>query len=217
MKLIQDAFAGIVIGSPQAYRNLVLFPLLESGPCHAVADYLLLDEALEKDLARVTEISQAGSVPELAFENVAADPVLLVDGDLRRPSVHKLFNLPNSVGVSSVLSGEKSFLEAAQDVGKSVLDLIEQLVEFIVCDECRDVVVGVVTLAGSLDALANLDRHGHTLVIGGFGHGRSCFLQHGPMVTAKGKSPISRAYPRLMPHPYALRVRSPLTTHHSRA
>ena len=40
-----------------------------------------LDEALDRKLARVTEVSGAGSVPELAFENTSAEKILLVDGD----------------------------------------------------------------------------------------------------------------------------------------
>ena len=43
--------------------------------------YVLLDGALERQFARVTEISGAGSVPELAFENSSAEKILLVDGD----------------------------------------------------------------------------------------------------------------------------------------
>jgi hypothetical protein len=80
MQLIHDSLAGLALGAPQVHRNLALFPLLDAAGGVA-PDYLLLDEALEKNLARVTEVSQAGSVPELAFENTAAEPILLVDGD----------------------------------------------------------------------------------------------------------------------------------------
>lgn len=37
---------------------------------------------------------------------------LLIDGDLRRPSVHRLFQVPNSVGLSNVLMKEVSWLDA---------------------------------------------------------------------------------------------------------
>ncbi len=37
---------------------------------------------------------------------------LLIDGDLRRPSVHRLFQVPNSVGLSNVLMKELSWLDA---------------------------------------------------------------------------------------------------------
>src|SRR6185369_11685867 len=37
---------------------------------------------------------------------------LLIDGDLRRPSVHRNFNLPSIVGLSNVLLGEIPWREA---------------------------------------------------------------------------------------------------------
>lgn len=40
--------------------------------------------------------------------------VLLMDADFRRPRVHKLFGLDNSVGVNSVISGEVELLDAIQ-------------------------------------------------------------------------------------------------------
>ena len=43
--------------------------------------YLLLDEAVRQGLARVTEVSAAGSVPELKLVNDADRPVLLLDGE----------------------------------------------------------------------------------------------------------------------------------------
>ena len=33
---------------------------------------MLLDEALERRIARITEVSDGGSVPEFAFENASA-------------------------------------------------------------------------------------------------------------------------------------------------
>ncbi len=37
---------------------------------------------------------------------------LLIDGDLRRPSVHRLFQVPNTIGLSNVLMKELSWLDA---------------------------------------------------------------------------------------------------------
>jgi len=80
---IQHALAELRLGAPQAHRNLAFFPLVARAGLGAVgkAGYLLLEEALERRLARVTEVSAAGSVPELAFENTSAEKILLVDGD----------------------------------------------------------------------------------------------------------------------------------------
>ena len=43
--------------------------------------YLTLDEALESATARVSEVSDGGSVPELLFKNLGDKPVLLVEGE----------------------------------------------------------------------------------------------------------------------------------------
>lgn len=40
--------------------------------------------------------------------------VLLVDSDMRKPTVYKTFRLNNAVGLSTVLSTTQSVLEAAQ-------------------------------------------------------------------------------------------------------
>lgn len=40
--------------------------------------------------------------------------VLLIDGDLRRPSIHKLFNAPNSPGLSDYLAGNAKVTEIIQ-------------------------------------------------------------------------------------------------------
>lgn len=65
MQEIQASLSALKLGAPQAYRNLAVFALVAPGD--APAGYLLLDEALERRLARVTEVSREGSVPELAF------------------------------------------------------------------------------------------------------------------------------------------------------
>jgi len=67
------------LGEAQHCRNLTMFPLVDESPREA--GYLLLDEALESGVARVTEVSEGGSVPELKFVNDADQPVLLLDGE----------------------------------------------------------------------------------------------------------------------------------------
>ncbi|MGH7605294.1 MAG: ARPP-1 family domain-containing protein [Gemmatimonadaceae bacterium] len=79
MQEIQASLSALKLGAPQVFRNLALYPLV-SEAC-ARAGYVLLEEALERRLARVTEVSEGGRVPELAFENASAEKILLVDGD----------------------------------------------------------------------------------------------------------------------------------------
>ena len=43
--------------------------------------YSVLDSALFQGHARIKEVSESGHVPQLLFENLGADPILLVDGE----------------------------------------------------------------------------------------------------------------------------------------
>jgi hypothetical protein len=76
---IGESLAALRLGGSQTYSNLTLFPLVAEG--ESASGYLLLDEALDRQLVRVTEVSTGGSVPELALENNSDESVLLVDGD----------------------------------------------------------------------------------------------------------------------------------------
>ena len=67
------------LGRCQRYKNLSVFPLL--APTGRAASYDLLDSAIAAGAASVAEISEGGSVPELAFHNRGGRPVLLVDGE----------------------------------------------------------------------------------------------------------------------------------------
>ena len=46
----------------------------------------------------------------------AGQPVMLVDGDLRKPRLHQFFGLSNAVGLTSVMQGDVDLGEAAQPV-----------------------------------------------------------------------------------------------------
>jgi hypothetical protein len=96
-KEIQQSLTGLKLGPPQIHLNLALFPLVGEG--NATPGYLLLDEALERDLAHVTEVSAQGRVPELAFENGSAERILLVDGDeMVGAKQNRILNLTILVG-----------------------------------------------------------------------------------------------------------------------
>src|SRR5262245_37956479 len=70
---------GLDLGEAVRDGALTVFPLL--GPDKPGPRYLTLDEALEAQLAEITEISAEGNVPELLFWNKGDDPILLVDGE----------------------------------------------------------------------------------------------------------------------------------------
>ena len=78
MKLIEDTISGTRLGDPMTFRNMTVFPLLGHG---ITPDYLTLDEALAQKRAKITEVSEGGSVPELRFANESDMPVFLMDGE----------------------------------------------------------------------------------------------------------------------------------------
>lgn len=78
MQLIVDTISGARIGEPKTFRNLTVFPVFGRG---IVPDYVTLDEALANKSAKVTEVSEGGSVPELRFTNESDRRVFLMDGE----------------------------------------------------------------------------------------------------------------------------------------
>jgi hypothetical protein len=76
---IENYLDSLRLGEAQVYRNIILFPL--RTPVNGSPTYLTLDEAIQARTLTVTEISQAGSVPELFVVNQGDQPVLLLDGE----------------------------------------------------------------------------------------------------------------------------------------
>lgn len=50
----------------------------------------------------------------ISFAKHKATRVLLIDGDMRRSSLHKMLGAPNDVGLSDILAGKATFREAMQ-------------------------------------------------------------------------------------------------------
>ena len=44
----------------------------------------------------------------VSFAHLENKKVLIIDGDLRNPSIHRMFNITNSYGLTDVLTGKKS-------------------------------------------------------------------------------------------------------------
>ena len=79
MSTITTILKGAELGETIHHGSLTMIPFRAEGA--SSTEYLTLAEALEAGLARVGEVSQGGSVPELLFTNSAAMPVLIVDGE----------------------------------------------------------------------------------------------------------------------------------------
>jgi hypothetical protein len=78
MQLIHDTISSARLGKPKTFRNLTVFPVFGSG---IAPDYFTLDEALASKLAKVTEVSEGGSVPDLKFVNDSDSAVFLMEGE----------------------------------------------------------------------------------------------------------------------------------------
>lgn len=79
MHSVQTSLSSLQLGKPQSLENLTMVPLLATEDREP--DYLTLDDALARGHARVTEVSDAGSVPELLFVNTGNQSILLLDGE----------------------------------------------------------------------------------------------------------------------------------------
>jgi hypothetical protein len=113
MRVVESFIAGLRLGEPAAYRNLTVFPVFSKVAVEP--DYLTLDEALEAKVAKVTEVSEAGRVPELRFENAGARPVLLVDGEeLVGAKQNRILNLTILAAAGQSLAIPVSCVEAGR-------------------------------------------------------------------------------------------------------
>ena len=79
MEIVRKTLKEARLGAPRSHANLAVFPLWTAATTDR--PYMTLDEALSSGQVRVTEVSQAGSVPNLCLVNDAGLPVLLLDGE----------------------------------------------------------------------------------------------------------------------------------------
>lgn len=80
------------LGAPQPFRTLVVVPLIDAatGP----SGLLTLEEALARGAAEVTEVSEAGTVPQLRLLNRGAEELFLLDGEeLAGAKQNRILNL----------------------------------------------------------------------------------------------------------------------------
>ena len=67
------------IARKQVHQNLTIFPLL--APDGIEPEYLILEQALDKDLIQITELNTQGSVPELRLQNLGKKSVLIIESE----------------------------------------------------------------------------------------------------------------------------------------
>ena len=80
MPKLKEVTPRVRVGHAISRKNLTIFPLFADEPV-VHAEYLPVGIAIRTGVGKVTEISEAGSVPRLAIENLGVIPVLIIDGE----------------------------------------------------------------------------------------------------------------------------------------
>ena len=99
----------------KSFRTNVQFALAGiEGKCKRVA----LTSALPKEGKTITTINLAVTCSQTEAK------VLLIDCDMRRPRIHRYFDLESRVGLSNVLSGMCTTEDAIKDTGRANLKVM---------------------------------------------------------------------------------------------
>jgi ARG and Rhodanese-Phosphatase-superfamily-associated Protein domain len=107
------------LGEPREHRGIVITPLFPRRT--PVAAYLTLEDALPRGLA-ITEVNDAGSVPELAVSNPLDEQVLLYDGEeLVGAKQNRILNVTVLVATKSTLPIPVSCVEQGRWAPRSML------------------------------------------------------------------------------------------------
>ena len=78
-EIVFDALRHVTFGSLSEFNRLGVLPLMARED--RAAGYATLDEAMAKGWMKITEVTEAGHVPELKVENSGDTAVLIVDGE----------------------------------------------------------------------------------------------------------------------------------------
>jgi hypothetical protein len=80
MPKLKEVTPRVRVGRGVARHNLTIFPLYADEELKP-AGYVPVGIAIREGLGKVTEISEAGSVPRLAIDNLGISPILILDGE----------------------------------------------------------------------------------------------------------------------------------------
>jgi capsular exopolysaccharide synthesis family protein len=80
---------------------------------------------LKGDGKSTVAMNVAGAFGEIAVSSIEREArVLVIDADMRRPSLHRKFEVPNELGLSDVLVGRASFAQAVQRTDRPGVDVL---------------------------------------------------------------------------------------------
>lgn len=103
MHILDELLDSITVGAPQAFEEVQVFPLF-SNQSESAATFLQLDEALAAGLAEITEVSDAGNVPQLTVTNKSLQDIIIYDGQqLIGAKQNRIVNITVIVAANSTL------------------------------------------------------------------------------------------------------------------
>jgi len=114
---VTEALSSVTLGAEVVVDNLTMVPLFRkwSDAMSSVVDYVVLDDALASGGVEITEVSEQGSVPDLAVLNRGRNPVLIVDGEeLLGAKQNRIINLTVLVPAQTSLTIPVSCVEAGR-------------------------------------------------------------------------------------------------------
>lgn len=118
MRTVSRFLSSVEFGNPVHVKNLSMFPILLKS--EQDAGYFTLDEAVAQGWAKVTEVSEGGSVPTLCVVNAGVKPVLIMDGEeLVGAKQNRIVNLTILVAAKSTVEIPVSCVEAGRWGGRS--------------------------------------------------------------------------------------------------
>lgn len=81
MRFPVEILKSLKLGEPMDGEGLVVYPILGPPDSEARSELIDLDEAIAHGRVEITEVSEAGAVPELIVLNGAPSPLVIFDGE----------------------------------------------------------------------------------------------------------------------------------------
>lgn len=113
MQVLNELLDSITVGAPQVFEEVQVFPVFSSQSKSST--FLQLDEALKEGLAEITEVSDAGNVPQLSVINKSPRDIIIYDGQqLIGAKQNRVVNITVVVAANSTLPIPVSCVEAGR-------------------------------------------------------------------------------------------------------
>ncbi|HEY0613133.1 MAG TPA: polysaccharide biosynthesis tyrosine autokinase [Candidatus Elarobacter sp.] len=114
--------ANVRTAAMESYFQLVLAMRYSSDrPLRSVT----VTSPLQGDGKSTVAMNVAGALGEIAVSSIEHEArILIIDADMRRPSLHKKFDVRNDLGLSDVLIGRASLTQAVQRTDRPGVDIL---------------------------------------------------------------------------------------------